>query len=91
MNLTSQQYGYFMVSRSLIIDNLKERDISARKYLQESREFSKWAAKDRKERAPELTPKQREELNEYLMLMATKNTEYREVYPDLQRKYGDDD
>jgi len=70
--------GYFYFSRTLIVDNLEMQNISARKYLKESQEFGQWAAKDREKRAPPLTPEQQEQLQSYLVLMASSN---KDVYP----------
>ena len=72
------KFGYFYVSRELIVENLRERDVSARKYLQESRDFSRWAAGDRANRTPSLTKEQRKQMQDYLELMAANN---KEVYP----------
>ncbi len=74
------QFGYFYVSRVMIIDCLEARDKSARKYLQESKDFAKFASEDRRRRTPELTPEQREQLQNYLILMA-QQPHNKEVYP----------
>jgi len=72
------KFGYFYLSRSLIIDNLEMQNIDARKYLKESQEFGSWAAKDREKRTPKLTKEQQEQLQSYLVMMAKTN---KDVYP----------
>lgn len=73
------KFGYFYVSRDIIVKNLKDRDKVAREYLKESREFSVWAAQDReKRRKHKLTPEQREQLQQYLLMMAESD---KDVYP----------
>lgn len=79
------KFGYFYFSRSLIVDNLEMQNIDARKYLKESQEFGKWAAKDREKRAPPLTPEQQEQLQSYLVLMASTN---KDVYPTERKEWG---
>jgi hypothetical protein len=74
------KFGYFYVSRGMIIDCLEARDKSARKYLKESKDFAKFAAEDRKKRAPQLTVEQREQMQNYLLLMA-QQPHNKEVYP----------
>ncbi len=64
----------------MIIDNLEKRDISARKYLKESKDFAKFASEDRRKRSPELTPEQREQLQNYLLLVA-QHPDNKDVYP----------
>ena len=79
------QFGYFYLSREIIIDNLQSRDKAARVYLKESEEWGNWAAEDRKKRAPPLTPEQREQLQNYLAMMANEN---KDVYPTKVRRNG---
>jgi hypothetical protein len=56
-----------------------DRDKLAREHLKESREFSVWAAQDREKRLKhKLTPEQREQLQQYLLLMAESD---KDVYP----------
>lgn len=64
----------------MIIDCLEARDKSARKYLQESKDFAKFASEDRKRRAPQLTDEQREQLQNYLLLVA-QQPQNKDVYP----------
>lgn len=59
--------------------NLKDRDKNAREYLKESREFSVWAAQDREKRLKhKLTPEQKEQLQQYLLMVAESD---KDVYP----------
>ena len=48
--------------------------------MNESKEFAKYASEDRRKRTPELTPEQRDQLQEYLLLLA-QQPENKEVYP----------
>jgi hypothetical protein len=64
----------------MIIDSLEARDKSARKYLKESKDFAKAAAEERRNRMPKLTAEQREQMQNYLLLVAQK-PENKEVYP----------
>lgn len=70
--------AYFKFSRGLMIDSMDTRHLNATAHLKEAREFATWAEKDREARAPKLTPTQRRQLQEYLILMAENN---KEVYP----------
>lgn len=70
--------AYFKFSRGLVIESMDARHMRATAHLREAREFASWAEKDRESRAPKLTPDQRRQLQEYLILMAENN---REVYP----------
>ncbi|GFH53511.1 hypothetical protein CTEN210_09987 [Chaetoceros tenuissimus] len=73
------KFGYFYLSREMIVNNLADRDKEARKYLKESQEFSKWAAEDRKKKMKHtLTPEQKEQLQQYLLMMAESD---KDVYP----------
>mmetsp|Transcript_8444 Transcript_8444/g.12678 ORF Transcript_8444/g.12678 Transcript_8444/m.12678 type:complete len:116 (+) Transcript_8444:233-580(+) len=78
------KFGYFYISRVMIIDSLEARDKSARKYLKESKDFARFASEDRRRRTPELTPDQREQLQNYLLLIAQK-PENKDVYPHEMR------
>mmetsp|Transcript_11887 Transcript_11887/g.16425 ORF Transcript_11887/g.16425 Transcript_11887/m.16425 type:complete len:137 (-) Transcript_11887:385-795(-) len=71
--------AYFQFSRGLMVSDMDARHLRATKSLQESRDFGDWAAKDRKERAIPLTTEQRQQLREYLALMAEHNPD---VYPN---------
>jgi len=62
----------------MIVNNLAERDKSARAYLQESRDWGQWAAEDRQKRLKALTPEQREQMQRYMIMMAKSN---KDVYP----------
>lgn len=74
------KFGYFYLSRGMIIDSLTEGDRSARMYLKESKEFAIKASEERRKRSPKLTEEQREQLQNYLILMA-QQPENKEVYP----------
>jgi hypothetical protein len=52
------------------MESLENQHIRARVKLQESEAFAAWAADDRQRRTPELTPEQREQLQNYLQLRA---------------------
>jgi hypothetical protein len=52
------------------MENLQSRDKDARLYLKESQDWGNWAAEDRKKRAPPLTQEQRDQLQNYLAMMA---------------------
>eukprot|EP00979_Chaetoceros_neogracilis_P014353 scaffold4567_cov276-Chaetoceros_neogracile.AAC.36 len=70
---------YFYLSRDVIIKNLAETDKEARLYLKESEDFSKWAADDRQKRLKhKLTPKQKEQVQLYLLMMAENE---KDIYP----------
>ena len=64
----------------MIIDSLDARDKSARKYLKESKDFARFASEDRTKRTPALTDEQREQMQNYLILLA-QQPENKEVYP----------
>ena len=81
--LNISQFGYFYLSREMVMENLQSRDKDARKYLKESQDWGNWAAEDRKKRAPPLTKEQREQLQNYLAMMANEN---KDVYPTKYRK-----
>jgi len=73
------KFGYFYVSRDIIVKNLRDRDKNAREYLKESKDFSVWAAQDREKRLKhKLTPEQKEQLQQYLLMMAESD---KDVYP----------
>ena len=65
------------------MENLQSRDKDARLYLKESQDWGNWAAEDRKKRAPPLTQEQRDQLQNYLAMMANDN---KDVYPTKVRK-----
>eukprot|EP00559_Dactyliosolen_fragilissimus_P005551 CAMPEP_0184872016 /NCGR_PEP_ID=MMETSP0580-20130426/41046_1 /TAXON_ID=1118495 /ORGANISM="Dactyliosolen fragilissimus" /LENGTH=108 /DNA_ID=CAMNT_0027374749 /DNA_START=82 /DNA_END=408 /DNA_ORIENTATION=+ len=77
------KFGYFYLSREIIIENLERRDKDARKHLKNSREFASWAAKDRSKRVVPLSPQQKQQLQEYLLLMAEYN---HDVYPGKDKR-----
>mmetsp|Transcript_2293 Transcript_2293/g.4923 ORF Transcript_2293/g.4923 Transcript_2293/m.4923 type:complete len:110 (+) Transcript_2293:188-517(+) len=69
---------YFNFSRGVLVDHMDARHLKATENLKDARQFGIKMAKDREERAPPLTPEQREQLHEYLRLM--KRTQP-DVYP----------
>jgi len=73
-----KQFGYYYLSRQLIIDSLENRHLEARKNLNESQAFAVWAADERERRTPKLTPEQKEQLQNYLQLVAEQSPE---IYP----------
>ena len=73
----------FICQEKMVMENLQSRDKDARKYLKESQDWGNWAAEDRKKRAPPLTKEQREQLQNYLAMMANEN---KDVYPTKYRK-----
>lgn len=74
------KFGYFYLSRDIIIKNLEKNDKSARSYLRESREFARWSALDREKRLVKLTEEQRIQLQNYLELMKEHESN-KDVYP----------
>mmetsp|Transcript_24019 Transcript_24019/g.36605 ORF Transcript_24019/g.36605 Transcript_24019/m.36605 type:complete len:117 (+) Transcript_24019:95-445(+) len=83
------KFGYFYLSRTMIIDNLAKSDKEARSYLKESQEFARWSAKDREEKLIKLTDEQREQMQNYLLLLKRSDAN-KEVYRceelDMERK-----
>ena len=78
---TTFKFAYFQFSRGLMVEDMDARHLRAKAHLEESREFARWAEKDRNERAPELTNEQRKQLQAYLELMATYNPDVHPVPP----------
>jgi len=63
----------------MIIKSLSDTDKDARVYLQESKDFGKWAAEDRQKRLKhKLTPEQKAQVQQYLLMMAESD---KDVYP----------
>jgi len=58
---------YYKFTRELIVDAIKKNDAEAAAHLHDSRQFAKWAAKDRKEKAPALTAEQSRDLRNYVL------------------------
>lgn len=77
------KFTYFQFSRNLLVEDMDSRHVRATAKLKESREFAKWAQKDREERLPPLTEEQRKQLHRYLELVAEQQPE---VYPETQKK-----
>jgi cytochrome c1 len=59
---------------------MDRRHIAATEHLTKARQFAKDKAKDREDRLPPLTDEQREQLHEYLRLLAEREPE---VYPNV--------
>ena len=78
---TTFKFAYFQFSRGLMVEDMDARHLRAKAHLEESREFARWAEKDRNERAPELTDEQRKQLQAYLELMAAYNPDVHPVPP----------
>jgi hypothetical protein len=66
----------------MIIEGVTNTHEEATQHLKESRQFAAWASEDRRKRVPELTDQQRQQLQDYLALMASAN---KEVYPSNKR------
>lgn len=79
--LFATQVTYFNFSRGLLVDHMDRRHIAATEHLSKARKFAQVKAKDREERLPPLTDEQREQLREYLRLLAEKEPE---IYPNLK-------
>jgi hypothetical protein len=63
----------------MIIKSLEDTDKEARVYLQESKDFGEWAAEDRRKRLKhKLSPEQKEQVQQYLLMMAESD---KDVYP----------
>ena len=76
-----QKVTYFNFSRGLLVDHMEKRHIAATQHLSKARNFAQDKAKDREERLPPLTDEQREQLREYLRLLAERDPE---VYPNTK-------
>ncbi|KAL3784507.1 hypothetical protein ACHAWO_003213 [Cyclotella atomus] len=79
---------YFNFSRGLLVDHMDRRHIAATEHLSKARQFAQVKAKDREQRLPPLTDEQREQLHEYLRLLAEREPE---IYPNtdnLTRRRG---
>ncbi|KAL7494908.1 hypothetical protein ACHAWT_005056 [Skeletonema menzelii] len=79
---TTFKVVYFNFSRSILVDHMDRRHIQATEHLHHARKFGSAAAAERDERVPQLSPEQKEQLQEYLKLMADNNPE---VYPNQKR------
>lgn len=60
---------YFNFSRGVMVDNMDKRHLQATEHLGKRREFGSQMAQERKDKAPQLTTEQEEQLQEYLRLM----------------------
>ena len=79
---TTFKVVYFNFSRSILVEHMDRRHIKATEHLHSARKFGSAAAAERDERVPQLSPEQRQQLQEYLKLMADNNPE---VYPNQKR------
>ena len=79
---TTFKVVYFNFSRGVLVDHMERRHIQATEHLHNARKFGSAAAAERDERVPQLSPEQRQQLQEYLKLMADNNPE---VYPKQRR------
>ena len=59
---------------------MERRHIAATEHLSEARQFARLKAKDREDRLPPLTDEQRDQLREYLKLLAEREPE---IYPSM--------
>ena len=59
------------------------RHIQATEHLRNARQYGSEAAQEREERTPELTSEQRQQLQQYLKLMADNEPE---IYPNPNKK-----
>lgn len=73
------QVTYFNFSRGLLVDHMDRRHLAAKEHLKDARKFAQSKAKDRENRLPPLTEEQREQLHDYLRLLAEREPE---VYPN---------
>ncbi|KAL3784701.1 hypothetical protein HJC23_007710 [Cyclotella cryptica] len=76
---TSFKVTYFNFSRGLLVDHMERRHLAATEHLKDARQFAQTKAKERENRLPPLTEEQREQLREYLRLLAEREPE---VYPN---------
>eukprot|EP00542_Grammatophora_oceanica_P016184 CAMPEP_0194046638 /NCGR_PEP_ID=MMETSP0009_2-20130614/22048_1 /TAXON_ID=210454 /ORGANISM="Grammatophora oceanica, Strain CCMP 410" /LENGTH=98 /DNA_ID=CAMNT_0038692009 /DNA_START=137 /DNA_END=433 /DNA_ORIENTATION=- len=67
---TAFKTGYFYYARQLMIEDLKDIHLDATKNLREAQAFSSWSQENRQSRVPPLTDQQKQELQEYLALVA---------------------
>ena len=72
------QVVYFNFSRGLMIDHMDARHHQATEHLRDRRDLASKMAKERQEKAPPLTPEQKQQLEEYLKLMKASQPD---VYP----------
>mmetsp|Transcript_903 Transcript_903/g.1276 ORF Transcript_903/g.1276 Transcript_903/m.1276 type:complete len:115 (+) Transcript_903:215-559(+) len=67
------KFAYFEFSRSLIMDDVTRRHLDATAHWSEVKKRAEWAEKDRSARVPPLTPEQKKQLQQYLILLAEEN------------------
>ena len=71
------QVLYFNFSRGVLVEHMDRRHLQATEHLASARQFGSKMAKEREDnRAPQLTPEQQAQLQEYFKLM-------REAQPDV--------
>ena len=63
------QVTYFRFSRGIMVETMDERHIKATAHLKEARTFGSKMLEKSEGDAPPLTPKQKEQLQQYLRLM----------------------
>mmetsp|Transcript_2287 Transcript_2287/g.4860 ORF Transcript_2287/g.4860 Transcript_2287/m.4860 type:complete len:105 (+) Transcript_2287:146-460(+) len=61
--------SYFNFSRGMMVDGMDVQHQQATEHLRGAREFGQKMAKEREDKAPPLTPEQKEQLQEYLLLL----------------------
>jgi len=76
--------GYFNFSRGIMVDHMDRRHLEATEHLKSARETGLKMAREREDSAPQLTPAQRKQLQEYLQLM--QETQLTGVYPGEEKR-----
>ncbi len=79
---TTFKVVYFNFSRGVLVEHMDRRHVQATEHLRNARQYGSDAAMEREERVPQLSPEQREQLQEYLRLMADNKPE---LYPKQKR------
>ncbi|KAL7542579.1 hypothetical protein ACHAWF_007206 [Thalassiosira exigua] len=80
---TTFKVVYFNFSRGVLVEHMDRRHIQATEHLRGAREFGSKMAQEREDKALPLTPKQREQMQQYLEMM--KETQP-EVFPKPGRR-----
>ncbi|KAL7453829.1 hypothetical protein ACHAWC_005468 [Mediolabrus comicus] len=80
---TTFKVVYFNFSRDILVEHMDRRHIQATEHLRNARQYGSEAAQEREERTPELTSEQRQQLQQYLKLMADNEPE---IYPNPNKK-----
>jgi len=81
---TTFKVVYFNFSRGVMVDHMDRRHLQATEHLRNAREYGSKMAREREDRAPPLTPEQKQQLQEYLNLM--KETQP-DVYPNASGRW----